>query len=172
MKKNLLSIFILAAVIANMILSTVMLFSIVPVLNRTNDFILKICSVLDLEIESPNASDFATVGVADRDTFTFADSITINLKKAEGDKQSTYAVTTVTLTLNKKSTDYATIQPLISSNEEIIKNFVMNEVSQYTKDELNDIQTKSYIKEIILSKLREYFGSDCIYDITLNYLLS
>ena len=52
MKKNILTIVIMAASIINLILSAVLIFSVMPTMNKTSNLIDKVSSVIDLEIES------------------------------------------------------------------------------------------------------------------------
>lgn len=49
MKKNILTIIIMALTVINVILTAVVLFSAVPAMNRTNNLIKKITEVVDLE---------------------------------------------------------------------------------------------------------------------------
>ena len=56
MKKNILAIIILAATIVNITLSAIMLFTVVPKAQRTDELIKKIVAVLNLELENPDAS--------------------------------------------------------------------------------------------------------------------
>ena len=52
MKKNLLSVLILALVLANLILSAILAFSIIPQTKKANELINKVCNAIDLELES------------------------------------------------------------------------------------------------------------------------
>ena len=51
MKKNILTIVIMAATLVNLILSAVLVFSVMPAMNKTSNLVDKIASVIDLEIE-------------------------------------------------------------------------------------------------------------------------
>ena len=54
MKKNILTIVIMAATLINLVLSAVMIFSVVPAMNKTSNLVDKVASVVDLEIEDAN----------------------------------------------------------------------------------------------------------------------
>ena len=51
MKKNILTIVIMASTLLNLILTIVIVFSVVPAMNKTGKLVDKVASVIDLEIE-------------------------------------------------------------------------------------------------------------------------
>ena len=120
MKRNMLAIVILAATLVNIALTALMLFTVVPKAQRTDALIQKICSIIELELEDPNAADYAEIPFEDRETYNLANKMTINLKRAEGESKTPYAQIEVTLMLNKKAKSYETIQPLLINYENII----------------------------------------------------
>ena len=157
MKKNILAIIILAATIVNIALTSLMLFTIIPKAQRTDALIQKIVSIIDLELESPNATDYAEVPFADRETYPLAATITVNLAKEEGDNKNHYAHVTATLVLNKASENYSTIQPLLANYESIIKSIISEEVAKYTVNEIGE--AKRTIQTEVLGRLRTEFES-------------
>lgn len=167
MKKNILAIVILAATIVNITLSVVLLFTIVPKAQRTDALIQKICSIIDLELENPDADDYAEVPLEDRTVYSIAEKLTINLKKAETDTKSRYAMVNANLVLNSKSKAYKKLSEKLPEHEAIIKNVIIEEVSQYTADEL--ALSREQISENILADLRTYFEStDFLVNVSLN----
>ena len=68
MKKNILTIVIMAATLINLVLSAVMIFSVVPAMNKTSNLVDKVASVVDLEIEDAN-KDAQDYTVEDLKTF-------------------------------------------------------------------------------------------------------
>lgn len=157
MKKNILAIIILAATIVNVVLSAVMLFTIIPKAQRTDALIQKIVTILDLELENPDAADYADVPVEDRHIYKLTDEIIVNLALEEGDTKNSYAQVEVSLVLNKKAESYETVQPLLENYESIIKSIVSEEVSKYTADDLGN--GKRDIEKSILERLRTEFKS-------------
>ena len=87
MKKNILTIVILALCLINMVLTSVMIFTIVPTSNKTNRLISQISSVIDLELESPEqAEEEEQIPVTEIETYKVANgeeggALTINLKQ-------------------------------------------------------------------------------------------
>lgn len=168
MKRNMLAIVILAATLVNIALTALMLFTVVPKAQRTDALIQKICSIIELELEDPNAADYAEIPFEDRETYNLANKMTINLKRAEGESKSPYAQIEVTLMLNKKADSYATIQPLLGSYENIIRNIVSEEVSKYTTHELDG--NKEAIQKMIQTRLCTEFGNtDLLIGVVLNW---
>ena len=157
MKKNILAIIILAATVVNIALTSLMLFTIIPKAQRTDALIQKIVSIIDLELENPNAADYAEVPFADRETYSLASTLTVNLAKVEGDSKNHYAHITATLILNKSSESYATIQPLLLNYESIIKSIISEEVAKYNVNTIGE--SKKAIQTEVLSRLRTEFES-------------
>ena len=167
MKKNILAIIILAATIENITLSAIMLFTIVPKAQRTDALIQKIVAVLNLELENPDASDYAEIPFEDREVYAIAQEQTINLEKAEGDNKNRYAFVKITLLINNKSDDYKTIQPKLATYEPLIVSKVAEEVSKYTIETING--SREEICDKVLQALRTEFGSaDFLIDVDLN----
>ena len=78
-----------------------------------------------MELENPNAADYAEIPFEDRETYALSETLTVNLTKEAGDNKNHYAHVTATLVLNKSSESYATIQPLLLSYEPIIKSIII-----------------------------------------------
>ena len=165
MKKNMLAIVILAAPLINLTLSAVMIFTVIPKAKRTDALIEKIVAAVELETESGIGKDYGEIAPVDQDEYTFADK-TMNLK-ANGDKVS-IAQVSITITLNKKHDDYATVQPLIAGKENKIVAAVSGVLSDYTSAEVA-LYTDDINKQA-LEKIQEIFQSECIIEATLNVL--
>ena len=165
MKRNMLSIVILAATLINLTLSAVLIFTVIPKAKRTDALIEKIVAAVELETESGIGKNYGEILPADQDEYTFSEKV-VNLKST-GDKVS-IAQVSITITLNKKHDDYATIQPLIQSKENKIVNAVGSVLSDYTSAEVSLYADD--INKDALVKIQEIFQSDCIIEATLNVL--
>lgn len=159
MKKNLISVLILVLVLVDTILTALLLITVLPQSKKSNELITKVCAAIDLELESGETTDVSQVPIENQEVYDIADSMTINLKKAE-DGVEHYAVLTVSLTLNTANEDYATYQPTLSTNESMIKSTINSIVSGYTYDEIREDQTA--VQDAILEELQSMFGSDFI----------
>ena len=167
MKKNILAIIILAATIVNVVLTAVMLFTIIPKAQRTDALIQKIVTILDLELENPDASDYAEIPFEERETYTIAERQTFNLARIPGDSKNRYAFVNITLIIYNKSADYKVIQPKLESFESRIISIVNDAVSAYTIETI--VGSKETICNTVLEKLRAEFGSaDFLIDVDLN----
>ncbi len=169
MKKNMLSIIILAVGILNVILGAVIVFAVVPTATRTNNLISKVASVVDLELESMDNSK-NQVKIEDIENYSI-DDITITLKRNENDTRNHYAlVSSVSISINKKSADYTKLKPIIETGQSTIKEIISDEFSKYTVDAVMD--NKEAIKSEILRRLQEeIFNSDFIVGLSLGETL-
>ncbi|MBQ8798212.1 MAG: hypothetical protein IJZ55_01450 [Lachnospiraceae bacterium] len=165
MKRNMLAIVILAATLVNLTLSAVLIFTVIPKAKRTDALIEKIVAAVELETESGIGKDYGEIAPADQDEYTFSDKV-VNLKPTGNDPS--IAQVSITITLNKKHDDYATIQPLIASKENKIVSAVGGVLSDYTSAEVS-VYSEDINKNALL-KIQEIFKSDCIIEATLNVL--
>ena len=168
MKKNILTIIVLAATLVNLTLTALMLFVYLPNAQKMNNMITKICQVIDMELENPIVTEKEPEVLAtDLESYVIGTNMTINLTKASDGKQY-YAQVTATVMLNKKAKDYATISPLMTSQVESIKEVIVNEIGKLTNE--NFVASQSAAKEKILAQLRQDYGTECIYRIVFgNY---
>lgn len=172
MKRNLLTIIILALGILNMVLTAVIVFAVVPTTMRTNTLISKVASTIDLELESPPANNPNKIDIADIEVYQIPEDMTINLMKDVNDAndiKNHYALVSVSLSINTKSEDYKTLQPTIATNESSITEIITDEFSKYTVSTVT--ANKENIKAEILKKLQELFKSDFIISISVGKLV-
>ncbi|MGB8452104.1 MAG: flagellar basal body-associated FliL family protein [Anaerocolumna sp.] len=169
MKRNILTIIILALGILNMILTAVIVFAVVPTTMRTNNLISKVASTIDLELQDPSKDNAEQVNIADIEVYQIPDDLTINLKQDAIDTKSHYALVSVSLSVNTKSKDYKILNPTISTNQSAITEIINDEFSKYTVSNVNE--NKDVIKEEILKKIQEYFNSDFIISISVGKLV-
>lgn len=171
MKKNILTIIILAAVLVNLTLSAVMLFVYLPNAQKMNNLITKICQVIELELESPlPKEEKPTVLAKDLDSYVIASDMVISLAKGE-DGRASYATVNASLVLNTKAEDYAVISALIPKQNARIKEIIQDELGKLTKETFQD--SKETVKKRILEILQEEFTTECIYRLDFdNYLVA
>lgn len=166
MKKNLLSILILALVLVNLILNVVMIFSVLPAARKTNKMVTQICSILDIEL----AADEETANKISMDKLAIhevseGDTMTINFKGG-ADGKAHYLVTAVSISMNTESDGYKKYGETISEKESIIKGEISNVVSSYTMEEYQ--VDAAGIREEIVKNLQDMFESDFIVDVTFS----
>lgn len=163
MKKNILSIVMIALLVVNLILNVVIIFSIVPAANKANSLITQVCTALDLELEATAAENGeSTITIDQIATYDIVDKLTINLKN-NGDGQDHFAVVSVTLSMNNTSEGYEKYGTTISEKESLIKSEIISAISEYTIDDLQS--NRAAVQESILARLQKMFDSDFIIEV-------
>lgn len=163
MKKNLMSVIILALVLVNLILTAIIMFSTVSSNRKTAALVDSIAAVLDLELNSVDAEEetVSKVAVTDSQVYDIADSMTIALKPSE-DGSDHYCLVEVSFSLNTKHDDYKTYQPLLAERESKVKSEIIDVIGSYTKEEaMADVPG---LQAAILAKVQSMFDSDFIYE--------
>lgn len=172
MKRNLLSIIVIALLVVNIVLSAIMMVSVSSASRKTASLVSDIATLVGLEINGLPVSDVGTTNVTMADTavYNVTDEMTIPLRTGE-DGESHYAVGNVSLSLNTKHEDYKTYnEETLATSEGIIKDIIFSVLGNYTKEEA---QTNSdQIKSEMLERLREKFDSEVIYGVSYNFLYS
>lgn len=165
MKKNLISIIILALLIVNIVLTAIMMFSVTTTNRKTAALVGDIASAISLDLGTGEngEQEEGIVPMADVVTYTIAD-MTIPLKKGE-DGESHFAMLSVTLSMNSKNKDYKKYGDL-TTREDLIKGEIIEAVGQYTLEEVNT--DPQILKDNILSRIQGLFDSDFIFDVTLS----
>lgn len=171
MKKNLISILILALLVVNLILTAVMMFSTMSSVKKTNALVTSIASVLNIELEGDtetSTEDDGTVSIADTATHDIEDSLTISLKKGEDGKDH-YCVVNVSLMMNTKSEDYATYGATIGDNDSLFKSIIIEVIGSYTIDEAQS--DPEALRDAILARIQEAYGSTFIYKVAFSNII-
>jgi flagellar basal body-associated protein FliL len=161
MKKNLMTVIILALVLVNLVLTAILAFTIIPQTRKSNQLIDKIASAIDLELEDGSSKDTAAVPVEDIEA-----SFTVNLSPS-GDGKDHVAVFSIGLSLNTKSDGYKSIGTEgLKAKETLIKNDINTIVSGYTMEQFREDEQS--VKDAILEDLQEMFGSDFIVGVSFS----
>lgn len=168
MKRNLLSIIILALLVVNIVLSAIMMVSVSSASKKTAALVADISALVGIEVNGLPQSDLTqTVSMADTAVHNVAGELTIPLKKGE-DGSDHYAVGSVSLSLDTKNKEYKSYAETMADMDGIIKDIVFEVMGNYTVDEA---RTESdQIKAQILAKLQERFDSTFIYSVSYNFL--
>jgi flagellar FliL protein len=158
MKKNLLTIVILALVVVNLAMTGILMFTMMPASQKVNTLITQIATAIDLDINTPQGNA-SVVPIEDVATYTFEDTMTITLKPGE-DGQTHMAVLGVTLSMNTKDDDYSTYGASIADNEDLIKAEINTVVSGHTYEDMMD--DSASVQDEILEDLQSMYGSTFI----------
>ena len=167
MKKNMMTIVLIALAVVNVTLSAVLVFVVVPSATRTNNLVTKVMQILDLELESVEPTPELTV--EDIAVYKMADNLIVNLAKSPGDTKNHYASFPVSLSENKKADDYATMSALVPEYEDIIKEIITEEFANYTIDSVS--ANKDVIKKEVIKRISELMNSDFIVNISFGNII-
>lgn len=158
MKKNLMTLIILALVVVNLVLTAIMMFTIVPQSQKANEMITKVCEAIDLELNSGAATGLSNLPIERIATYDVAagETLTVNLKGGG------YAVIGVVISVDNESETFTEKNGTehLSSKESIIKGSIIEIVGNYTKEELSE--SKDGVKADLLKNLKKTFGADYV----------
>ncbi len=163
MKKNITTIIVLALVTLNVVLTGIIMFVMVPSLNKVNTLLTKVSNIIDLELEHPDEKT-GEVSMADREDKTIDTKIQITLMSDNDGKTHYAAIDSITITLNKKADSYDEVSKVFDSNKTYIQDIITNIYTQYTfkKAQISGAE----IKVKALEQISKHFdGADCFLNI-------
>lgn len=164
MKKNLMSVLILALLVVNLVLTAITMISIVPSAKKSNELISEVCTALDLELASGRNANLSNVPIENRVPYTLDGTLTVNLRNSD-DGDGHYAIVSVVLSLDNSNEDYEKIGANIVANmyDSNIKNIVNDVVHTYTIEEINNERDRA--EKEILERLQGFFDSNVVVDV-------
>lgn len=164
MKKNLVSIIILALLIVNIILTSVMLFSVTGTMKKTASLVDGIAMALSLELgEDINAgAEAEAVPMEDVAVYQIADEMTIPLAIG-ADGKDHFCMVSVSLSMNKKAEGYKDYGETVGEKEDLIKGEIVSAIGSYTIEEAK-ADTDAVRKDILL-RIQRMYGYDFVYDV-------
>lgn len=169
MKKNLISILILALLVVNVVLTAIMMFSVTGSAKKTAALVTDISTALNLELTRGEAGGEAeAIQMTDLVTADIPDTLTIPLKPGE-DGKAHYCLLGVSFYLNSKHDDYETLAPVFQGNESLNKSVIFSIVGEYTIEEAQ--ADKAAIKEAILKAIQTEYNSDFIYRVEFSNIM-
>ena len=163
MKKNLISIIILALLIVNIVLTAIMMFSVTGTATKTSALVDNITRALNLELTAKGDAGASAVPISDIATYDIAE-MTIELQQdAEGNQH--FFVGSITLSMNTKDKDYKTYGGDMESRESLIKSEITDVISSYTVEDARSNQDT--IKSEILERIQTLFNSEFVFNVSL-----
>lgn len=174
MKKNLISIIILALLIVNIVLTAVMMFSVVGSSKKTAALVDNISAALDLELAANGADETEEepVPMSNIEVYNISEKMTIPLKVGE-DGEPHYCLVSVSLSINnaknKDDDGYKTYGSDLSAQETLIMSEVNTVFGQYTLEEARNEQEK--IQSEILERIQKMFDSKFIFDVSFSDIM-
>ena len=172
MKKNLISIVILALMIVNIALTAIMMFSVTGTARRTSALVDNIATALNLELTGGGGNreaEKAAVPMSDIEPYTISEKMTIPLKlevSADGEEEQHYFIANITLSMNTKDKGYKEYGEDIDTRESLIKGEITEVIQSHTVDEARNNQDQ--IRDEILVRIQNMFESEFIFNVTFS----
>lgn len=170
MKKNLLSVLVLALVLVNVILSAVMMFSVLSTNKKTAALVNSVASILSLELEQPGAEEQKPVPMSNLVFWNLDSKMTIPLNNAEGDDGKTHYIILdgIAFSLNTKEKGYKTYGEAVEAGDyaSVIKDTITSVVREHTLEECNN--NFEEIRSEILERVKALFDKDFIYSLVIS----
>ncbi|MBR1914631.1 MAG: flagellar basal body-associated FliL family protein [Lachnospiraceae bacterium] len=170
MKKNMMSIIIMALVVVNVAMTAIMMFTVIPANRKTIALVDQVASAIKLDTAgvSPdgNGGSGRNVSLADTATYAIEEQQTFQLKKGEDGKDH-YLVCTVAILMDTTHEDYATYGGDIDSRQSLILNALSETIGQYTYEDVQALG-QAGVQDACLEKLQEVFGTAFIYQVALS----
>lgn len=164
MKKNLITVIILAICVVNLILNVMLVFVCMPSAKKTNNLITEIASILNLELEKEDGK--RNVELENIATYN-VDAQVVNLKD-DGSGNSHYVQVGLTLEMDKSSKDYENLNTVLTDAQGAVFDEARNIVQNYTYEEVSAQDTQEEIKNQILNSLQKKYGTTCIYRVSFS----
>ena len=165
MKKNLISVLILALCFANLVLTALLIFTIIPETKKANNLIDQVCQAISLDLNSATTdSQLPQDQIVDYALTADGDTLTFNFAPSE-DGNTHYLVCGISLSLNKKSDGYKTYGEDLSAKKNVILADITDIIGDYTMEQYNT--DKSTVNDKILKTLQKKFGADYIVDVNI-----
>lgn len=172
MKKNILTIIIMALAVINVILTAVIVFTMVPAMSRTNNLVQEISQMVDLELEQSEKNKNAVISVKDREVHSFSSStegtLTINLKKGQDGKDHYALLDMVYVTINTSADDYDDLAAIIDDRGSDVIQKVTDVIGSYDYETIS--AERDSMKQEIIKKLQEFFETEAIIDVSFDNL--
>ncbi len=167
MKRNLLSIIILALLVINLVLTSVMMVNVSSASRKTGALVSDIAQVLKLELSDGSAAGTAasSVPMEDTEVYKIENEMTIPLK-ADADGTPHYCLLSVALSMNTKSDGYKTYGADLASKESLITSLIYDVVGGYTLEEAQ--ANRELMKQDILKQIQVLFDSDFIFQVSFS----
>ncbi len=170
MKRNLLSIIILALLVVNLVLTSIMMVNVSSASKKTAALVGEIAEVLKLELSDGAGAGAmrSDVPMEDIEVYSIADEMTIPLKTGE-DGTPHYCLVSVSLSMNTKSDGYKAFGADLSTKESLITGEIYDVIGGYTWEEAQS--NKDLMREDILRRIQAMFDSDFIFQVSFSEII-
>lgn len=173
MKKNMISVLILALLVINIILSALTMFSVTGTSKKTARLIDGISSALTLEVgdaqqQAEGNTEAEDVPMKNIAVYKIEDQMTIPLAKSSDGKDH-YCLVSVSLSMNTKADGYKDYGETVADKEDLIKGEIVSVISNHTIEEVENEQDA--IRQEILERIQKMYDSKFVYNVVFRDIL-
>lgn len=172
MKKNLLSVLILALLVVNIVLSAIMMISVLGTNSKTAELVSQVVLAMNLELYEPGSEMENAIPLSQTETYSMS-GIMVQLKHDtdENGKEigADYIIFDISLSMDTKNKDYKTYGSAdkLAGLEIEMRDAVESVIKKYTERECQE-SMDSQIKAEILRSIQNLFQSDFIYRVSIS----
>lgn len=169
MKKNMLTIIVIAICVVNMVLTSIMMFVMMPAFSNMNNVISQVAAILNLELESSGDNEpsysISDIEIKSVQFTEDGNSQTINLIASSDGKTHYGILSGVKFELNTTADDYKEVVDVIENKPSILTDIVKEVIASYSVENISE----AAVKEQALTRISDRLdGSKCIINITLD----
>ena len=171
MKRNLLTVLILALMIVNIVLTSIIMVSVIGANKKTAELVGNVSSALNLALTVPGSSGVVdqVVSLEDTEVYPLPDSLMVQLKTDDG--SAAYIIFDMSLSMNIKGDGYKKLGESITSGsfDSMIKDKVNTVVGAYSAEECKgDPAAVESIRTEILQAIQELIGYRFVYRVNIS----
>ena len=167
MKKNLLTVLILALMIVNIVLTSIIMVSVISANKKTADLVGNIATALNLQWAVPGGEGgVESVPLEETEIYALPEALMIPLVTADG--SDSYIIFNLSLSMNSKGDGYKKLGESILSGsyDTLIEDKVNSIVCVHTEEECrNDFES---IRAEILQAIQELTGYRFVYKVNIS----
>ncbi len=176
MKKNLLTIIIIALLIVNIVLTGIMMISMMGTNKKTADLVSDIAAVLNLELGvEDDEEEVVEIPMSQQFIWNLTEKLEIPLQSEDivdsngnvtGKKDHYIVFSTIAFSLDTKAKGYKEYGENIANYESMVRDAVTSTVSKHTIDDCRtDFDT---IRKEVLEAVRALFDEEFIYNVAIS----
>lgn len=168
MKKNLLTVLILALMIVNIVLTTVIMVSVISANKKTADLVGNVATALNVQFAVPGSEDEAEPAVPLENTEVYALPEAMMVPLSTEGEEDIYLIFNLSLSMNVKDKGYKKLGENITTGlyDSLIGDRVNSIVGAHTEEECrNDMET---IRKEILQAIQDLTGYKFVYKVNIS----
>ena len=160
MKKNLMSVLILAMVMVNLVLTALLTLTVFPQAQKANELVTKVASAIELDLESGQITNASTIPIEDLEVVPLNTGTAWLINLQSSDDKAHHAQLAVSLSLNTQDKGYETGKESLTTKEALVMDVINRVIGGYTPEDLK--ADPQGAQQEILKELQKTFDDDFI----------